>query len=107
MRETNRMTQCQTRLSHAVNSRLQAEQNRLSTLTQRLPWLAATVMERERHRLDMLEQRANAADPANILRRGYSITLHGGKAVCDAKQLKQGDDITIVLAEGAVEATVG
>lgn len=106
MRETNRMTQCQTRLSHAVNSRLQAEHNRLSTLTQRLPWLAATVMERERHRLDMLEQRAKAADPANILRRGYSITLHGGKAVCDAKQLKQGDDITIVLAEGAVEATV-
>ena len=43
----------------------------------------------ERHRLELLSQRTAAADPAHILKRGYSITLHNGRAVRSAADLKQ------------------
>ena len=47
----------------------------------------------EMHRLQMLGQRVSALDPDLLLKRGYSITLHEGKIVRDASQLKHGDKI--------------
>lgn len=47
----------------------------------------------EMHRLQMLGQRVSALDPDLLLKRGYSITLHEGKIVHDASQLKHGDKI--------------
>ncbi len=106
MQEKNRLAQCQSRFSHAVTNRLLKEQNRIDKATQRIPWLVAGTMERERHRLEMIEQRAKAVDPKNILRRGYSITIHNGSAITDSRQLAIGDDVTIMLASGTVGATV-
>jgi exodeoxyribonuclease VII large subunit len=46
------------------------------------------------------------SSPSYILAKGYSITLKKGKAVKSAKELKQGDVIETVLAEGKVESIV-
>ena len=45
---------------------------------------------KEHHHLDLLEQKARALDPRLLLKRGYSLTLHEGKVVKDAKQLRPG-----------------
>ena len=105
-REANRITQCEARLAHAIAQRALMEQGRIDRLAQRLPWLASTTMEREQHRLSILEQRCKALDPALILKRGYSITLHNGKAVTDSATLSQGDDVEIVLAVGRKKAVI-
>ena len=54
----------------------------------------------------MLSQRTNAVDPIHVLRRGYSIALHDGMAIKDPKSLHKGDDVTIVMASGAIETIV-
>lgn len=56
----------------------------------------------ERHHLEMTEQRAVSLDPALLLSRGYSITLHNGKAVCDPKQLNEGDEIETRVEKGSI-----
>jgi exodeoxyribonuclease VII, large subunit len=60
----------------------------------------------EQHRIDMLAQRAQLMDPKLLLSRGYSITLHNGKAVRHASQLKAGDVITTRFEQGEVESVV-
>ena len=54
----------------------------------------------------MLAQRAQLMDPKLLLSRGYSITLHKGKAVRNASQLKAGDVITTRFEQGEVESVV-
>lgn len=60
----------------------------------------------ERHRLEMLAERVAGADPSLLLKRGYSITLHGGRVVHDAELLKEGDVIETRLHHGSVKSTV-
>ena len=54
----------------------------------------------------MLTQRTNAVDPIHVLRRGYSIALHDGMAIKDPKSLKKGDEVTVVMASGAIDTIV-
>ena len=58
------------------------------------------------HRLEMLDQRVRLLDPSLLLKRGYSITLHNGRAVRSAGELKAGDVITTRFAEGEIESKV-
>ena len=105
-RHESRLEIMQRRLTAAITRRLTAEHHRVETLTQSLAPLTERRMTAERHRLDMLAQRAKALDPTLLLRRGYSITLHQGRAVRDAGELKPGDKIVTRLATGSITATV-
>lgn len=105
-RHESRLEIMQRRLTAAVTRRLTTEHHRVETLTQSLTPLTERRMTAERHRLDMLAQRAKALDPTLLLRRGYSITLHQGRAVRDAGALKPGDEIVTRLATGSITATV-
>lgn len=105
-RHESRLEIMQRRLTAAITRRLTAEHHRVETLTQSLAPLTERHMTAERHRLDMLAQRAKALDPTLLLRRGYSITLHQGRAVRDAGELKPGDEIVTRLATGSITATV-
>ena len=60
----------------------------------------------EMHRLQMLGQRVSALDPDLLLKRGYSITLHEGKIVHDASQLKHGDKIETRVEKGTIHSIV-
>ncbi|MBQ0073274.1 MAG: exodeoxyribonuclease VII large subunit [Prevotella sp.] len=93
------------RIRNAISQRLLIEQNRITTIQQRLPLTLKGRIERENMRLQLLEQRTRAVDPINILRRGYSITLHNGISVKDPATLKQGDEITILVENGVINAT--
>ena len=60
----------------------------------------------EMHRLQMFGQRVSALDPDLLLKRGYSITLHEGKIVRDASQLKHGDKIETRVEKGTIHSIV-
>ncbi|MGQ1787170.1 MULTISPECIES: exodeoxyribonuclease VII large subunit [unclassified Saccharicrinis] len=56
--------------------------------------------------LNLHEKTNSLLNPENILKKGYSITYHNGKAVKDAKELAKGDVITTRLSDGEVDSTV-
>lgn len=82
------------------------EVSRLDNLEERLPKIISTHMERERHRLDLLSQHVTSLDPINILRRGYSIVTHNGKAVKDSATLSPGDNLELTFAKGKAKSQV-
>lgn len=57
-------------------------------------------------RLDNLEKVIRLLDPANVLRRGYSITHHKGKILKDVSLLRKGDFIDTILFEGVIKSIV-
>lgn len=116
------------RAARAAAMRMERERMRLGRLAERIPALFSVAKTRhearlgmlweracqaqqrrmtaEGHRLELLSQRLTALDPALLLKRGYSITLHGGRAVRSAADLKPGDEIETRLENGTVKSTV-
>lgn len=105
-RETDTISSLSARMQTATARRLQSESARIDSISQRLPLHIASRLDKEKHRLEMISQRTDAVNPIHILRRGYSITLHEGKAIKDPALLKQGDGIDIIMAEGKLLAEV-
>ena len=56
--------------------------------------------------MEMAEQRTVLLDPTLLLKRGYSITLHNGKAVRDPLDLKSGDVIETRVEKGSFKSII-
>ncbi len=65
-----------------------------------------TVMEGERHRLKLFSTQLDGADPAHLLKLGFSIARFRGKAIRDASLLADGDELEITLEKGKVKSVV-
>ena len=116
------------RMVRCATMRIEMQKMRLARLSERLPSVFSLVkvkreahldalnsrlitsvrqfFDRQTHRLDMLGQRAAALDPKLLLSRGYSITIHKGKAVRDKDTLKPGDEIETIFEKGTVKSIV-
>lgn len=93
-------------ICHAIGQRMLQEQHHLELAEQRISHAIGQRMLQERHHLEMAGQRVLSLDPALLLSRGYSITLHNGKAISDPRQLKEGDVIETRLEKGNIKSTV-
>lgn len=67
---------------------------------------AAVVLKSKNADVTSLEKNVHNMSPANVLKRGFSITLLNGKAVTTSGMLQEGDSIQTILHEGTVESTV-
>ena len=82
------------------------QEAKLNTIEQKLPLLASQRLTTEHHRLELISEKLKDLDPTLLLARGYSITLHNGKAVKDATTLHEGDEIETRLAKGKITSVV-
>jgi len=116
------------RIVYAINQRLANQKSRIGTLTTLIPTLALRMVSDQRHRIETIGSRLPVAierrltnqkhllenlslklqgfDPQLLLSRGYSITLHNGRAVRDPQQLKSGDEIETRVEKGTIVSTV-
>lgn len=116
------------RMGDAVQDRMNSEKVRIERLSQKLPSLFALLKARQEqlletvwirsvngvrnlltaqtHKLEIVDKTLSAADPAVILKRGYSLTRAGGRVVKCASDLKRGDRLTTVFADGSVESEI-
>ena len=123
-----RINSAQQHLTTAISTRLSTLNVQLSTLQALIPTLALRTIGDQRHRIEMQESRLPVAierrltsqkhlleslslklqgfDPQLLLSRGYSITLHHGRAVRNPKQLKAGDEIETKVEHGTIRSVV-
>jgi exodeoxyribonuclease VII large subunit len=101
-----RIDSAQQRISTAINQRFATQKARLDSLQTLLPVLAQRFLSNAKHRLELIEIQLQSYDPQLLLRRGYSITLHNGRAVRDPQQLKAGDEIETRVEKGIIKSTV-
>ena len=106
VRQAARIEALSARLRAAVRLGLDSASRRIDSLSAAMAPAAMRRLTAESHRLELLSQRVAAANPDRLLKRGYSITLHNGRAVRSASELKAGDEIVTRLGRGAVSSTV-
>ena len=91
------------RLFSLVKTRQEAK---IDSLWIKIPMLLERKLTGDTHRLQLIEERLKALDPTLLLARGYSITMHNGRAVRDASQLPPGAEIETRLAKGKITSVV-
>ena len=95
-----------TRLAHATDALLSHQQTRLERAAGVVTTAVRQRIVDEQHRMDMLQHRAAALDPALVLRRGYSITLHEGRAVRSPEELPKGSIVETRVEKGTFKSVV-
>ncbi|MBR1414525.1 MAG: exodeoxyribonuclease VII large subunit [Prevotella sp.] len=105
-RQEQRIDQLFSRLTAHAQQRLLSHLARLTAAEDRLPLLVQHRLDRDRHRLELLGEKLKSLDPQLLLRRGYSITTFGGKALRDPAALKSGDEIVTRLEKGTIVSKV-
>jgi exodeoxyribonuclease VII large subunit len=128
LRVLERLDDASQRITYAVNQRISNQKTKIATMTTLILTLALRVVSDQRHRIELLENRLPVAierrltnqkhlleslsiklqgfDPQLLLSRGYSITLHNGRAVRDPRQLKPGDEIETRVEKGTIHSVV-
>ena len=123
-----RITDAEDFINRYISERIHYQQQRVSQLATLIPTLALRMVSNERHRIETIGNRLPVAierrltnqkhllesfslklqgfDPQLLLSRGYSITLHNGKAVRDPQQLKAGDEIETRVEKGTIRSVV-
>lgn len=94
-----------TSLRMASHSRIQIEYPALQAISSSLRSAATTLIEREKARIDNIEKLIDVLNPASTLKRGYSITRIGGKAVTDIEMVKAGDVLETITDKGSIFST--
>jgi exodeoxyribonuclease VII large subunit len=65
-----------------------------------------TLLERKRDHLALLKKSLDLVDPRNILKRGYSMTLHKGRVISSAEKVAAGDLLETRLYKGSLISKV-
>lgn len=75
-------------------------QSQLVLLQSKMRLYAKQHLENQRTELSHYSEKLELLAPTNILRRGFSITRHNGKAVTNATDLRPGDTVETTFMEG-------
>ncbi len=105
-RQDARLDRLSSAIANLMKEKVSRAQHHLIILSNNIPPLADRLMTHEKTRIEQLQLRANAFDPQRLLKRGYSITLLGGKAVHDPAMLRKGDEIETRVEKGRVRSVV-
>lgn len=101
-----RINEAQQRITMAISQRFATQKARLDSLQTLIPVLAQRTLTNARHQIELIELKLQSHDPQLQLQKGFSITLHNGRAVRDPKQLKAGDEIETRVEKGTVRSVV-
>ncbi|PWJ59744.1 MULTISPECIES: exodeoxyribonuclease VII large subunit [unclassified Fibrobacter] len=105
--EKTNLVICGNNLKRDLQYILRGENDRLERNTEGLKQGTRKILDLEKAKFSLLEIKVNAANPANILAKGYSLTLDSaGKFIRSASQLKSGDKLTSRFHDGEVTSIV-
>jgi exodeoxyribonuclease VII large subunit len=97
---SGKLDQYHSDLSHLVKRLLYGKAEQLAQLRMMADKQTRNLLSRKKDQLLLLETRTQLVDPANILRRGYSITMMNGKAIKDIDEVDQGSELETRLHNG-------
>lgn len=90
----------------AVKVGLERQMGRLNLYGNDLTASVRAYFESKRHALDIAAQTIELTSPENVLKKGYSMAMSGGKVITKASGLKAGDTLTTIFSDGTVNSIV-
>lgn len=98
----------QQRRMSASSPKLKAEQleKQLSAKSEKLTRFMNIYISDKENKLIAAKGKLDGLNPLNVLNRGYAIAEKNEKIITSSKQLKDGDDFTVILSDGKINAKV-
>lgn len=98
----------QQRRMSASSPKLKAEQleKQLSAKSENLTRFMNIYIYDKENKLIAAKGKLDGLNPFNVLNRGYAIAEKDEKIITSSKQLKDGDDFTVILSDGKINAKV-
>ncbi|WP_301965182.1 exodeoxyribonuclease VII large subunit [uncultured Ruminococcus sp.] len=98
----------QQRRMSASSPKLKAEQleKQLSAKNEKLTRFMNIYISDKENKLIAAKGKLDGLNPLNVLNRGYAIAEKDEKIITSSKQLKNGDDFTVILSDGKINAKV-
>ena len=98
----------QQRRMSASSPKLKAEQleKQLSAKSEKLTRFMNIYISDKENKLIAAKGKLDGLNPLNVLNRGYAIAEKDEKIITSSKQLKNGDDFTVILSDGKINAKV-
>lgn len=98
----------QQRRMSASSPKLKADQleKQLSAKSEKLTRFMNTYISDKENKLIAAKGKLDGLNPLNVLNRGYAIAEKDEKIITSSKQLKDGDDFTVILSDGKINAKV-
>lgn len=98
----------QQRRMSASSPKLKAEQleKQLSAKSEKLTRFMNIYISDKENKLIASKGKLDGLNPLNVLNRGYAIAEKDEKIITSSKQLKNGDDFTVILSDGKINAKV-
>lgn len=98
----------QQRRMSASSPKLKAEQleKQLSAKSEKLTRFMNIYISDKENKLVAAKGKLDGLNPLNVLNRGYAIAEKDEKIITSSKQLKDGDDFTVILSDGKINAKV-
>ncbi len=98
----------QQRRMSASSPKLKAEQleKQLLAKSEKLTRFMNIYISDKENKLIVAKGKLDGLNPLNVLNRGYAIAEKDEKIITSSKQLKDGDDFTVILSDGKINAKV-
>lgn len=98
----------QQRRMSASSPKLKAEQleKQLSAKSEKLTRFMNIYISNKENKLVAAKGKLDGLNPLNVLNRGYAIAEKDEKIITSSKQLKDGNDFTVILSDGKINAKV-
>lgn len=98
----------QQRRMSASSPKLKAEQleKQLSAKSEKMTRFMNIYISNKENKLIAAKGKLDGLNPLNVLNRGYAIAEKDEKIITSSKQLKNGDDFTVILSDGKINAKV-
>lgn len=90
----------------AVKVGLERQMGRLNLFGSDLRASVRAYFDNKRHALEIAGQTIELTSPENVLKKGYSMAMSGGKVITKASGLKAGDTLTTLFSDGTVNSIV-
>ncbi|UCC94987.1 MAG: exodeoxyribonuclease VII large subunit [Candidatus Omnitrophota bacterium] len=91
---------------HNLQAHFTKEKQKVLSSLKDMDVYLARLLESAHYRLQHCEEKVKLLDPKNVLKRGYSITLHNRRAVKEARYLEEGSILKTVLYKGQIISEV-
>lgn len=89
-------------IPYIAAARIDAGKRQIDMTAAKLPLQTSSLLKDAAARLDNLSGMVRLLSPQNTLKRGYSITRSGGKALTSTEGMAQGEIIETILADGKI-----
>ena len=105
--EDARLSSYHTRMRLALSARVSAMENKAARLVDRVRNASAMKLSLAEAALNVMQTRIAAADPRRIMERGYALAVDGrGVVLKGAAGVKPGDKVSVMFADGTIDAHV-